>query len=112
MQKVAGLNPPRLGGNKKMDDGSVTCVRVNNELVDVFVLLHCRRTKLPDGICQNLNVKQEKEIQINRPCAVVWQLLLPLLEIVGGRLCPVEQEMSGGENNNRKKPKQVFENVC
>ena len=39
-----------------------------------------------------MDVKQEGEI--NRPCAVVWQLLFLLLEIVGGRLCPVEQVMT------------------
>lgn len=38
----------------------------------------------------------------NPPCTVVWQLLLLLLESVGGRLCPVEQVMTCGEKNKQK----------
>lgn len=34
-----------------------------------------------------MNVKKGKK----HHCTVVWQLLLLLLEIVGGRLCPVAQ---------------------
>lgn len=47
-----------------------------------------------------MDVKQRGEIY--RPCAVVWQLLFLLLEIVGGRLCSVEQVMTCGENKPKK----------
>lgn len=51
------------------------------ELVDIVP--RCR-----SFVSNRVDVKQDGGI--NRPCAVVWQLLFLLLEIVGGRLCPVE----------------------
>lgn len=74
----------------KMEEGSIS-VTDNNYC---WSFLSWPASSLNKSNCMNMKLGK-----INRPCAVVWQLLLLLLEIVGGRLCPVEQVMTCGTKN-------------
>ena len=74
----------------------------SQQLVDVSFLMldapSCLSRTAKPLISNRVDVRQGK---ISRPCTVVWQLFFLLLEIVGGRLCPVEQVMTcGGKKQN------------